>query len=122
MLGIVGKYTVYKFPNLILQRFHILIFFSTLLITTLLPIIQISTLFLAIGRIPYDMKIGIVNEELGEYKNCDDYLSDNPNIGGSRLDENGTCVYNGLGCKFVHKFQSTIHSHVSHICNNKIKS
>lgn len=59
------------------------------------------------------MKIGIVNEELGEYKNCDDYLSDNRNVGGSPLDENGTCVYHGLGCKFVDKLHGIIHNHVS---------
>lgn len=52
---------------------------------------------------PNDLTIGIINEELGNYPNCSAYIMDNKTIGGKVLSDNWTCVYSGLGCKFIQK-------------------
>lgn len=85
---------------------------GTILITLALPIIEIFGIFLAVGGIPDDLKIGIVNQELGDYKNCEDYINDNKTAGGYLVDELGTCVYEGLGCKFAKQFQNGIQNQV----------
>lgn len=64
------------------------------------PFLQASLFFFVIGTFPDDNKIGIVNEEMGNYTSCDEYKLHN-RIGGYLLKDNVTCIYEGLGCKFV---------------------
>lgn len=75
---------------------------------------MVSSAFLAVGSIPDDLKIGIVNEELGEYKDCNEYIKNNT-VGGSVVDEFGTCVYEGLSCKFIKQIEKVIKNQVSTI-------
>ena len=60
------------------------------------------------------MKVGIVNQELGNYSSCQAYVNDNNTIGGYvvDVDEYQTCVYEGLGCKFLEHIQDAIPNHV----------
>lgn len=59
--------------------------------------------FLCIGSVPNDLKIGIVNEELYNYTDCEEYMLENK-VGGEILDdEDKTCLYSGLGCLFIGK-------------------
>ena len=61
-----------------------------------------------VGVIPSDMKIGIVNEELGNYTDCSQYATHDGRIGGQLLDDNTTCIYYGLGCKFVQELSDKL--------------
>lgn len=70
-------------------------------------------LFIAVGNAPDDLAIGIVNQELGEYNNCIDYVNDNNKVGGYLEGGNRTCMYSSLGCKFAEQIQSTIPNHVN---------
>lgn len=70
-----------------------------------------ASIFIAIGTIPSDWKIGIVNEELGEYKNCEEFLKGSKSAGG-HLNELETCVFKGLGCKFMIELQDVIQNQV----------
>ena len=72
---------------------------------------MIASAFLAVGRIPDDLQIGIVNEELGEYRNCHDYIKNNT-VGGHSVDEFNRCEFQGLSCKFTEQIESTIKNQV----------
>ncbi|KAK6632857.1 hypothetical protein RUM43_012596 [Polyplax serrata] len=78
------------------------------------PFLQVSLFFLVIGTFPEDTKVGIVNEEMGNYTNCEDYKLHN-RMGGYLLDDNRTCIFQGLACKFVdymgEKLQNKVYFH-----------
>lgn len=65
------------------------------------PVIQIAAFFVAIGPVPNDIKLGIVNEELGRYSNCTEYALGNLDRMKGALNENQSCIYEGLGCQYV---------------------
>lgn len=58
------------------------------------------------------MKIGIVNEELGNYSDCTEYTRLDGRLGGHLLDDNETCIYYGLGCKFVQQLGDKLKNQV----------
>ena len=64
------------------------------------PILQVCLFFSVVGTFPDDTKVGIVNEEMGNFTNCEDYKLHNK-IGGILREDNYTCEYTGLACKFV---------------------
>nr|CAD7409531.1 unnamed protein product [Timema cristinae] len=71
------------------------------------PILEISAFFLAIGGQPHGLKFAVVNDELGNYSNCGEYLTQNSaNL--TWLDED-TCRLGGkLSCQFLEAINDTM--------------
>ncbi|KAL0276662.1 UNVERIFIED_CONTAM: hypothetical protein PYX00_004185 [Menopon gallinae] len=72
---------------------------GTLMFAFVFPVLQMCTFLLAVGRVPNDMTVGIINEEIGNYSNCREYGANNP-VGG-QLSQDGVCEFKGLACKFI---------------------
>jgi len=70
----------------------------------LFPIIQISIFIVAIGQDPKGLKIGIVNDEAG---NCD-YGNNFGNVWNDEI----TCHFSNLSCRFLHSFNDSIATQV----------
>ncbi|KYN03410.1 ABC transporter G family member 23 [Cyphomyrmex costatus] len=75
-------------------------FYGGLVYAILFPIIQISVFIIAIGKDPKGLKIGVVNNEAG---NCD-YGSNCGNVWNDEI----TCHFNNLSCRFLHDFSDSI--------------
>ncbi|KAG5331767.1 ABCGN protein, partial [Acromyrmex charruanus] len=75
-------------------------YYGGLVFAIIFPIIQIFVFIMAIGDDPKDLKIGIVNDEAGT---C------NSNFGHVWNDEI-TCHFGNLSCRFLHNFDDSIAS------------
>ncbi|KAG5313795.1 ABCGK protein, partial [Acromyrmex insinuator] len=74
-------------------------FYGGLVYAILFPIIQISIFIVAIGKDPKGLKIAVVNDEVG---NCD------YNNFGNVWNDEITCHFSNLSCRFLHSFNDSI--------------
>lgn len=66
------------------------------------PIIQLSCFYLAIGKTPTNLKIGIVNEELDFNRNCFNTSF------GNVIANNETCEFNKISCLYIKELGDSI--------------
>jgi hypothetical protein len=69
------------------------------------PLLQILTFFIGVGGDPKDLKLAIVDEELGNFTNCTQYSFSNPII--PVLHTDLTCDYHGLSCNYLNRINET---------------
>lgn len=71
------------------------------------PIIQLSCFYLAIGKTPTNLKLGVVNSEVEDYGTCFD----------SNLitvyTQNDTCEFNKISCRYITELGDGIAKRVS---------
>nr|CAD7611062.1 unnamed protein product [Timema genevievae] len=71
------------------------------------PILEISAFFLAIGGQPHGLKFAVVNDELGSYSDCGEYLAQN--TANVTLVDEWTCHLGGkLSCQFLEAINDTM--------------
>lgn len=74
--------------------------------------LEICSFYLSVGGMPQGLKVGIVNDELGNFSTCEElkeYLGEF--YGGKNTStEEGLsyCLMNGLSCKFLEIFDDSI--------------
>jgi len=68
------------------------------------PIVQIGVFIFAIGQDPKDLKIGVVNDEVG---NCG-YGNNFGNVWNDEI----TCHFGNLSCRFLNNFDDSIATQV----------
>ncbi|XP_018355832.1 PREDICTED: ABC transporter G family member 20-like [Trachymyrmex septentrionalis] len=73
-------------------------YYGGLIFAVIFPIIQTFVFIMAIGDDPKDLKIGIVNDEAGR---CDSNF-------GSIWNDEITCHFGNLSCRFLHNFDDSI--------------
>jgi hypothetical protein len=69
------------------------------------PILEIVVFFLAIGGDPKGLKLAVVDEELGNFKNCMEYSLYNPTE--PIISANDTCDYHGLSCNYLNRINES---------------
>ena len=73
------------------------------------PMLELCSFYLAVGGHPKGLKLGVVNEELGNFTSCDDLINSLGNEYGSQniIKEDGIshCKMEGLSCKFLNKIK-----------------
>ncbi|XP_018316537.1 ABC transporter G family member 20 isoform X1 [Mycetomoellerius zeteki] len=75
-------------------------YYGGLVFAVIFPIIQVFVFIMAIGDDPKDLKIGIVNDEAGT---CD-YGNNFGNVWNDEI----TCHFGNLSCRFLHNFDDSI--------------
>lgn len=69
----------------------------------LFPLIQLSCFYMAVGKTPTNLKIGIVNEEVSRWETC--YDPDLKTV----TPYNDTCNFNNLSCRYIMGLDDTDH-------------
>lgn len=74
--------------------------------------LELCSFYLAVGGQPRGLKLGVVNEELGNFSSCDEMKTSlGSHYGGQKTelsDGLGYCVLEGLSCKFLDKIQDDL--------------
>lgn len=74
--------------------------------------LELCTFYFSVGGMPDGLKLGIVNEELGNFSSCTEYIEYlGEEYGGkSVLADDGLpyCLMQGLSCKFLESFNDTV--------------
>ncbi|XP_075149557.1 ABC transporter G family member 20 [Haematobia irritans] len=68
---------------------------SGIVFMLLFPIIQLSCFYMAVGKTPTNLKLGIVNDEVANWETC--YGSNFKTV----TIENDTCNFNMLSCRYI---------------------
>lgn len=67
----------------------------------LFPILDLGCFYLAVGRNPGNLRIGIVNHEVDQWHNC--YSPDLITV----TNYNETCNFHQISCRFIHELDRT---------------
>lgn len=69
--------------------------------------LELCSFYLAVGGKPQGLKLGVVNEELGNFSTCEDLKTSLGDLyGGKKFDvdeDYSYCMLRGLSCKFLEK-------------------
>lgn len=84
-----------------LYKFYFVPIISGVIFMLLFPILDLGCFYLAVGRNPANLPIGIVNNEVDQWHNC---YSQNL-ITVSNL--NDTCNFHQISCRFIHELDRT---------------
>lgn len=68
---------------------------SGVIFMLMFPIIQLSCFYLAIGKTPTNLKIGIVDNEIPDYESC--FAHNFKTV----YNRNGTCMFHKISCRFI---------------------
>ncbi|KAK6632870.1 hypothetical protein RUM43_012609 [Polyplax serrata] len=87
--------------------------------TFILPVLEIITFFMTIGGNPQNLRFGIVNEDMGNFSNCNDYASHMPT--GVVYTDND-CIFRGLSCHFLTDFYNSLDVKYNYVYYNDLDS
>ncbi|XP_017854545.2 ABC transporter G family member 20 [Drosophila busckii] len=77
---------------------------SGIIFMLLFPIIQLSCFYLAIGKTPKNLELGIYSGEIGNYSECFD-----PSLRTTEYYfDNDTCIFNKLSCRYIQELGDDI--------------
>ncbi|XP_061386051.1 ABC transporter G family member 20 [Musca vetustissima] len=78
---------------------------SGIIFMLLFPIIQLSCFYMAVGKTPTNLKIGIVNDEVRQWESCynPDLITVTP--------ANDTCYFSNLSCRYITGLEGSDHLH-----------
>lgn len=79
--------------------------FRAIVFVFLFPMLELCSFYLAVGGQPQGLKLGVVNEELGNFTTCKELKNSlGRRYGGEQIykeEGNAYCILEGLSCKYL---------------------